>query len=64
MEAFGTLLGPEITGPCFSWLSVVSPGGVLWAGAGGGVCCFWFSRACRVVVSLGGAGGGCDGVVG
>ena len=41
IEAFGTLLGPEITGPCFPW------SGALCAGRGGGVCCFWVSRACR-----------------
>jgi hypothetical protein len=52
---FGTLLGPEITGPhfCVVFCVVVS----------GPLCCFWFSRAGRAPwFSFGGVG--CAGVMG
>jgi hypothetical protein len=66
---FGTLLGPEITGPCSAWSSASwCPGLGGWVvrwgcPVGWGACCFWFSRAGRAPwFSFGGVG--CAGVMG
>ena len=59
IEAFGTLLGPEITGPCFPW------SGALCAGAWGwGVLFLGFPRMPSSGVSLGwGPGAGVMGLL-
>ncbi len=52
IEAFGTLLGPEITGSLF-WCS----GPFAVRGAGVGACCFWFPARTAPVVPVKGVPG-------
>ena len=60
--SFGTLLGPEITGPVVS--------GSFWGAWCGWFCCFWFpahglsfALVRQLLWGWCGVGGGCDGVV-